>query len=68
VNRTVRLRLDPSAGFEEPTAGDITLNGTPSRHLKPYERNVSTVFQNFSRPARNACEVGRASARLSHTL
>src|SRR6202521_3802234 len=36
------------AGFEEPTAGQIRLNGAGINHLKPYERNVSTVFQNYA--------------------
>ncbi|MDQ6760414.1 MAG: ABC transporter ATP-binding protein [Acidobacteriota bacterium] len=44
--KTTTLRL--IAGFEEPTSGDIRLNGTPIQHLKPYERNVSTVFQNYA--------------------
>ena len=36
------------AGFEEPTAGEIRLNGANIQHLKPYQRNVSTVFQNYA--------------------
>ena len=44
--KTTTLRL--VAGFEEPTAGDIRLNGAAIHHLKPYERNVSTVFQNYA--------------------
>ena len=44
--KTTTLRL--IAGFEEPTAGDILLNGSSIRHLKPYQRNVSTVFQNYA--------------------
>src|SRR5207245_5499216 len=35
------------AGFEEPTSGEIRLNGADIQHLKPYQRNVSTVFQNY---------------------
>ena len=34
------------AGFEEPTSGDVLLNGVVVSQRKPYERNVSTVFQN----------------------
>jgi spermidine/putrescine transport system ATP-binding protein len=44
--KTTTLRL--IAGFEEPTAGQIWLNGAGINHLKPYERNVSTVFQNYA--------------------
>ena len=44
--KTTTLRL--VAGFEEPTAGAIHLNGAPIHHLRPYERNVSTVFQNYA--------------------
>jgi len=44
--KTTTLRL--IAGFEAPTAGDILLNGERITHLRPYERNVSTVFQNYA--------------------
>lgn len=44
--KTTTLRL--IAGFEEPTHGEIRLNGANIRHLKPYQRNVSTVFQNYA--------------------
>jgi ABC-type Fe3+/spermidine/putrescine transport system ATPase subunit len=44
--KTTTLRL--VAGFEEPTAGEIRLNGSSIQHLKPYQRNVSTVFQNYA--------------------
>src|ERR1700678_351177 len=44
--KTTTLRL--VAGFEEPTAGDIRLKGASIQHLKPYQRNVSTVFQNYA--------------------
>ncbi len=44
--KTTTLRL--IAGFEEPTSGEIRLNGADIHHLKPYERNVSTVFQNYA--------------------
>ena len=36
------------AGFEDATAGDVTLNGRRINHLKPYQRNVNTVFQNYA--------------------
>jgi ABC-type Fe3+/spermidine/putrescine transport system ATPase subunit len=44
--KTTTLRL--VAGFETPTSGDIFLDGMRINHLKPYERNVSTVFQNYA--------------------
>src|SRR5579864_4646332 len=44
--KTTTLRL--IAGFEEPTRGEIRLNGANIHHLKPYQRNVSTVFQNYA--------------------
>src|SRR5579871_67374 len=44
--KTTTLRL--IAGFEEPTTGQILLNGADIAHLRPYERNVSTVFQNYA--------------------
>src|SRR5271154_6747685 len=44
--KTTTLRL--IAGFEEPTSGEIRLNGAGIQHLRPYQRNVSTVFQNYA--------------------
>src|SRR5579864_7813222 len=44
--KTTTLRL--IAGFEEPSRGEIRLNGADIHHLKPYQRNVSTVFQNYA--------------------
>lgn len=44
--KTSTLRL--IAGFEEPTAGDILLNGARINDDPPYERNVSTVFQSYA--------------------
>jgi ABC-type Fe3+/spermidine/putrescine transport system ATPase subunit len=44
--KTTTLRL--TAGFEAPTAGEIYLHGQPMNGRKPYERKVSTVFQNFA--------------------
>jgi len=44
--KTTTLRL--IAGFEPPTSGDIFLNGARINHLRPYERNVSTVFQHYA--------------------
>jgi spermidine/putrescine transport system ATP-binding protein len=44
--KTTTLRL--IAGFEEPTAGEVFLNGQPVAQLPPYQRDVSTVFQNYA--------------------
>src|SRR5512132_1271529 len=44
--KTTTLRL--IAGFEEPTSGDVLLNGEIVNGRKPYERNVSTVFQSYA--------------------
>jgi ABC-type Fe3+/spermidine/putrescine transport system ATPase subunit len=44
--KTTTLRL--IAGFEQPTAGEVRLNGEPVNGRRPYERNVSTVFQSYA--------------------
>jgi ABC-type Fe3+/spermidine/putrescine transport system ATPase subunit len=44
--KTTTLRL--IAGFEEPTTGEILLDGGSLAKQKPYQRNVSTVFQNYA--------------------
>ena len=44
--KTTTLRL--IAGFETPTSGEILLDGRPVANLKPYERSVNTVFQNYA--------------------
>jgi spermidine/putrescine transport system ATP-binding protein len=44
--KTTTLRL--IAGFEQPTSGDVLLSGKVVTADKPYERNVSTVFQNYA--------------------
>jgi ABC-type Fe3+/spermidine/putrescine transport system ATPase subunit len=44
--KTTTLRL--IAGFEQPTSGDVLLKGEVVNHRKPYERRVSTVFQNYA--------------------
>jgi spermidine/putrescine transport system ATP-binding protein len=36
------------AGFDSPSSGELLLNGERIEHLAPYERNVSTVFQNYA--------------------
>ena len=44
--KTTTLRL--IAGFEEPTEGEVWLNSALVNSRRPYERNVSTVFQNYA--------------------
>jgi ABC-type Fe3+/spermidine/putrescine transport system ATPase subunit len=44
--KTTTLRM--IAGFEEATSGEVLLNGEVVNGRKPYERNVSTVFQNYA--------------------
>src|SRR6266481_8497862 len=44
--KTTTLRL--IAGFEQPTEGEVLLNGEIVNDRKPYERNVSTVFQSYA--------------------
>jgi ABC-type Fe3+/spermidine/putrescine transport system ATPase subunit len=44
--KTTTLRL--IAGFEEPTSGEILLGGRPVAGLRPYQRDVSTVFQSYA--------------------
>jgi ABC-type Fe3+/spermidine/putrescine transport system ATPase subunit len=44
--KTTTLRL--IAGFEVPSSGEILLNSEPVSQLRPNERNVSTVFQNYA--------------------
>jgi len=36
------------AGFEQPTAGDILLNGTTLTELPPHKRGLGFVFQNYA--------------------
>jgi ABC-type Fe3+/spermidine/putrescine transport system ATPase subunit len=44
--KTTTLRL--IAGFEEPDSGEVLLSGENVNRRRPYERNVSTVFQNYA--------------------
>ncbi len=44
--KTTTLRL--IAGLEIPTSGDILLDGASIINLKPYQRDVTTVFQNYA--------------------
>jgi putative spermidine/putrescine transport system ATP-binding protein len=44
--KTTVLRL--IAGFEQPTAGTIALNGRDVTRLAPFQRDVNTVFQDYA--------------------
>jgi ABC-type Fe3+/spermidine/putrescine transport system ATPase subunit len=44
--KTTTLRM--IGGFEQPGSGDIVLNGAVVNGLKPYQRDVSTVFQSYA--------------------
>ena len=44
--KTTTLRM--IAGLDQPTSGEILLNGQSVATLPPYHRNVSTVFQNYA--------------------
>ncbi len=44
--KTTTLRM--VAGFEQPTEGQILLEGEPVDDVPPYERNVNTVFQSYA--------------------
>ena len=44
--KTTTLRM--IAGFEQPTEGEIFLDGQPIAGVPPYQRNVNTVFQHYA--------------------
>lgn len=44
--KTTLLRL--VAGFEQPTSGEISMNGARLDTLPPYRRRVNTVFQHYA--------------------
>ena len=44
--KTTTLRM--IGGFEEPDAGQVVLAGVVVNGLKPYQRDVSTVFQSYA--------------------
>ncbi len=44
--KTTTLRM--VAGFEEPTSGEIVLDGTDVGYLPPHKRKVNTVFQSYA--------------------
>jgi spermidine/putrescine transport system ATP-binding protein len=44
--KTTTLKM--IAGFEQPTTGQILLNGEDVSRVPPYKRNVNTVFQQYA--------------------
>ena len=44
--KTTTLRM--IAGFEQPTSGQILLDGSDVAYTPPHHRNVNTVFQNYA--------------------
>lgn len=44
--KTTTLRV--IAGFEQPTSGQVVLGGQDITHLRPYDRPVNTVFQDYA--------------------
>jgi putative spermidine/putrescine transport system ATP-binding protein len=44
--KTTCLRL--IAGFEQPSAGEVTIHGRAMAGVPPYERDVNTVFQDYA--------------------
>ena len=44
--KTTMLRM--VAGFEQPTAGAVLLDGVDVTHAPPYDRDVNTVFQDYA--------------------
>jgi spermidine/putrescine transport system ATP-binding protein len=44
--KTTTLRM--IAGFEQPTSGEILLEGQPIAGVPPFRRNVNTVFQHYA--------------------
>ncbi|MEI7778309.1 MAG: ABC transporter ATP-binding protein [Actinomycetes bacterium] len=44
--KTTTLRM--IAGFEEPTSGQIVIDGVDVAHTAPHRRPVNTVFQNYA--------------------
>ncbi len=44
--KTTTLRM--IAGFEQPTSGEIMLDGRPVAGVPPFRRNVNTVFQHYA--------------------
>ena len=44
--KTTTLRM--IAGFEQPTSGEILLEGSNVANLPPHKRDINTVFQNYA--------------------
>lgn len=44
--KTTTLKM--IAGFEQPTSGQVILNGEDVSRVPPYKRNVNTVFQQYA--------------------
>ncbi len=44
--KTTTLRM--IAGLEEPTSGEISIDGRPANDLEPGQRNIGMVFQNLA--------------------
>src|SRR3954454_9785971 len=44
--KTTTLRM--IAGFEQPSSGDIVMEGAPITALPPYQRDINTVFQHYA--------------------
>jgi spermidine/putrescine transport system ATP-binding protein len=44
--KTTTLKM--IAGFEQPTSGQVLLNGEDVSRVPPYKRNVNTVFQQYA--------------------
>ena len=44
--KTTILRM--IAGFEQPTSGEVLLEGVDVSHVAPHKRNVNTVFQQYA--------------------
>ena len=48
------------AGFEQPTEGEVFLEGKPVAKVRPHKRHVNTVFQSY---ALSSTSTSRATSR-----
>jgi ABC-type Fe3+/spermidine/putrescine transport system ATPase subunit len=66
--KTTTLRM--IAGFEKPSAGEVLLDGVNVNPLRPWQRDVSTVFQSYALfphlTALRNVEFGLRERRLPH--